>query len=47
MANRIWSASGIRLPELSKQERERLAVLRVNFLATDPTAESCMPGVST
>lgn len=39
MADTIWAASGIHSPELSKPERDRLAVLRVTFLAADPTAE--------
>ena len=39
MANRIWAASGIHLPELSKLERNRLAVLRVTVLAADPIAD--------
>jgi hypothetical protein len=39
MPDRIWAASGIHPPELSKPERDRLAVLRVTVLAADPTAD--------
>ena len=40
MADGVWAASGIHLPELSRQERERLAVLRVAALAANPTADN-------
>jgi hypothetical protein len=39
MPDGIWAASGIHVPELSRQERERLAVLRVTVLAAGPTAD--------
>jgi hypothetical protein len=42
MTEGIWAASGIRLPELSKLDRERLAVLRVTVVAADPAAEKVL-----
>jgi hypothetical protein len=39
MPDGIWAASGIHVPDLSRQERERLAVLPVTVLAAGPTAD--------
>lgn len=42
MADGMWAAAGLRMPQLSAKERDHLAVLRVAVLAADP-AESKVP----